>query len=132
MFKLIIIILIVLLGFLAFHVTKEFVENKENKENSSMVNLIEKFKASVLDKSREQGRDEYIIDHETPDRFEGSNINIGGNHEHLEMAYSLCQSNPDSRCRKYVHHYEGLRKTFHKLKDNYCQNNPSHCMEIGL
>ena len=59
-------------------------------------------------------------------------IKMGVNPEHFEMAYTLCQSNPDVSCRKYIHHYDGLRNTFHKLKDDYCQNNPTHCTEIGL
>ena len=60
------------------------------------------------------------------------NPSIGGESKHLEMAYTMCQSKPGSVCPKYIYHYDGLRKTFSKLKDEYCKDNSSHCMELGL
>lgn len=65
-------------------------------------------------------------------KLSASNTSLGGTSEHLELAYKLCQSNYDKLCQKYVTQYDGLRKTFHKLKDDYCKNNPSRCMELGL
>ena len=61
-----------------------------------------------------------------------TNNSIGGTSEHLELAYKLCQNNPDKYCQKYIYHYDSLRKSFHKLKDDYCKKYPSRCMELGL
>ncbi len=61
-----------------------------------------------------------------------SNNSIGASTEHLELAYKLCQNNPDKHCQKYIYHYDLLRKVFAKLKQDYCQNNPSRCMELNL
>jgi hypothetical protein len=61
-----------------------------------------------------------------------TNNSIGGSSEHLELAYKLCQNNPDKYCQKYIYHYDSLRKSFHKLKDDYCKKYPSRCMELGL
>ncbi len=61
-----------------------------------------------------------------------TNNGIGATSEHLELAYKLCQNNPDRYCQKYIHHYDSLRKSFHKLKDDYCKKYPSRCMELGL
>ena len=65
-------------------------------------------------------------------QLDASNTSLGGTTEHLEIAYKLCQSNPDKICQKYVTQYDGLRKTFHKLKDDYCEKYPSRCMELGI
>ena len=61
-----------------------------------------------------------------------SNIHLGATIEHLELAYKLCQSNPDLTCVKYVNNYDNLRKTFHKLKKEYCNKYPSRCNELEL
>ncbi len=61
-----------------------------------------------------------------------SNNNIGASNDHLELAYKLCQNNPEKDCQKYIYHYDSLRRVFRKLKLEYCQNNPSRCMELNI
>ncbi len=64
--------------------------------------------------------------------FNPSNNNLGASNDHLELAYKLCQNNPEKDCQKYIYHYDSLRRVFRKLKLEYCQNNPSRCMELNI
>ena len=59
-----------------------------------------------------------------------SKTKLGVETEHLEYAYKLCTQDQSPECRNFVILYDKLRKSFKKLKKNFCDYNPDKCKEL--
>ena len=63
---------------------------------------------------------------------DNEHISLGAPIEHLELAYNLCSEENSKYCKKYVLHYEKLRSSFKRLKNNYCKKFPELCEKMNI
>ena len=70
-----------------------------------------------------------------PENFLGSvpHNSFGALMQHVEFANQMCSTSDDyPECQKFQMHYDGLRRSFNKLKNKYCRHNPSRCNKLGV